>query len=97
MGKIVTGLTVLTLALGAAAHAGTPAGVTPTSATSAKSSSPPATSLTYSSTSSLFDGGVENPTTPGATGRVIVPGSNSTIAGDSMATQMERTGALNSQ
>jgi alpha/beta hydrolase fold len=36
---------------------------------------------------------VTNPNIPGATGRTIVPGDNSTIAGDALATQMRRTGA----
>jgi hypothetical protein len=35
-----------------------------------------------------------NPNMPGATGRVIVPGDNSTIAGDADATLMQRTGRV---
>jgi hypothetical protein len=35
-----------------------------------------------------------NPNFPGATGRVIVPGDNSTIAGDEAATHMEQTGSF---
>jgi hypothetical protein len=92
MTKFVTTLTVLTFSLGAAAYAGTPATLT-SPAASAKSPAPQSTSLTYSNTISLF-GSAANPDVPGATGRTIVPGSNSTIAGDTMATQMERTGAL---
>jgi hypothetical protein len=34
----------------------------------------------------------ENPNVPGATGRTIVLGDHSTIAGDATATQMQRTG-----
>jgi hypothetical protein len=36
----------------------------------------------------------DDPNVPGATGRVIVPGDNSTIAGDSLATLMQRTGRV---
>jgi hypothetical protein len=93
MAKFVTALTVLTFALGAAAYAGTPS--TPTSATAGSPNAPAqqSTSLTYSNTVSLF-GDASNPNVPGATGRTIVPGSNSTIAGASAATAMERDGAL---
>jgi hypothetical protein len=91
MTKFATALTAMTFALGSAAYAGTPATAT-SSAASAKSPTPHATA-TYSSTSSLF-GDAANPDFPGATGRTIVPGSNSTISGDAMATQMERTGAI---
>ncbi len=34
-----------------------------------------------------------NPNTPGATGRTIVIGDNSTIAGDAEATRMRQTGS----
>jgi hypothetical protein len=91
MAKFVTALTAMTFALGAAAYAGTPATVK-TPAASANSPAPQPTSLSYSSTSSPFVDAA-NPNLPGATGRTIVPGDNSTIAGDAMATQMERTGA----
>jgi hypothetical protein len=33
-----------------------------------------------------------NPSVPGATGYTIVPGDNSSVAGDGDATEMERTG-----
>jgi hypothetical protein len=36
----------------------------------------------------------ENPNVPGATGRTIVPGDHSTIAGDAAATQMQRSGRV---
>jgi hypothetical protein len=91
MTKFATALTVMTFALGGAAYAGTPA--TATSPAASAKSPTPHTTATYSSTSSLF-GDAANPDFPGATGRTIVPGSNSTIAGDSMATQMERTGSI---
>ncbi len=35
-----------------------------------------------------------NPNVRGATGRVIVPGSNSTVAGDAAASEMQRTGSI---
>jgi hypothetical protein len=92
MTKFVTTLTVMTFALGAAAYAGTPATVK-SPAVSANSPATQSTSLTYSSTISPF-GDAANPNVPGATGRTIVPGDNSTIAGDAMDTQMERTGAI---
>jgi len=36
----------------------------------------------------------DNPLVPGATGRTIVPGDNSTIAGDQAATSLQRTGTI---
>ena len=92
MSKFVTALTVLTFSLGAAAYAGTPATVT-SPAASSRSPAPQRTSLTYSNTIPLF-GDAANPNVPGATGRTIVRGTSSTIAGDAMTTNMERTGAL---
>jgi hypothetical protein len=35
-----------------------------------------------------------DPNVPGATGTTIVPGDNSTIAGDAAATLMQRTGSI---
>jgi hypothetical protein len=35
-----------------------------------------------------------NPNVPGATGRTIVRGDHSTIAGDALATEMQRTGRV---
>ncbi len=97
MGKVVTVLTALTLAMGTAAYAGTPVSVNRAAPVSTQGQSQQASSLTYSNTSSLFDAGAGNPDVPGATGRTIVPGTSSTIAGDSMATNMERTGALSGE
>jgi hypothetical protein len=93
MAKFVTALTVLTFALGAAAYAGTPSTSTPATAGAANVPAQQPASLTYSNTVPLF-GDAANPNVPGATGRTLVPGSNSTIAGDSMATQMERIGSF---
>jgi hypothetical protein len=36
----------------------------------------------------------DNPSVPGATGRSVVSGDNSTIAGDEMATELQRTGMI---
>jgi hypothetical protein len=96
MSKIITSVTVLAFALGVAACANMPSDVTQQTAPGAANSSPPQQSaLTYyNGTISPFDGAASNPDVPGATGRTIVPGDNSTIDGDSSATQMERTGAL---
>jgi hypothetical protein len=92
MTKFVTALTALTFALGAAAYAGTPSRTPSPASAPAKSPAPQPTSLTYSSTSTPF--GAADPDVPGATGHTIVPGNNSTIAGDAEATQMERTSAF---
>jgi hypothetical protein len=35
-----------------------------------------------------------NPNVPGATGRAIVPGDNSSLSGDAAATLMQRTGRV---
>ena len=96
MSKIITSVTVLAFALGVAACANMPSDVTQQTAPgAANSSSPQQSALTYyNGTISPFDGAASNPDVPGATGRTIVPGDNSTIDGDSSATQMERTGAL---
>jgi hypothetical protein len=92
MTRIMTALTILTLALGSAAHAGTPSSVLPQ--TAASTNSPTPTSSAYSSESRMLRGYAANPNFPGATGRVIVRGDNSTIAGDEAATQMEQTGSF---
>ena len=39
-------------------------------------------------------GTASDPTVPGATGRTIIVGSSSTVAGDAAATEMQRTGSL---
>jgi hypothetical protein len=38
------------------------------------------------------DGSATNPNQPGATGSTLVPGSNSTVAGDKGGTQLSKTG-----
>jgi hypothetical protein len=89
MNSIIKALTVFTVALAPAAYAGT-------ATSSAAPTTPPANTSTYSSQSTVFQGGggsSMNPHVPGATGYSIVRGDNSTIAGDALATRMERTGA----
>jgi hypothetical protein len=39
----------------------------------------------------------ENSNVPGATGRTVVPGSNSTVAGDARGTELNKTGAMSGQ
>jgi hypothetical protein len=91
MNKIVTALTVLTLAMTGAAYAASPANLRKTAAPGVQQ---PQTTLTYSSMSSPLGDDAANPNVPGATGRTIVLGDPSTIAGDASATEMERTGAI---
>jgi hypothetical protein len=56
----------------------------------------PANTTMSSTTGTARGAGVndayENPNVPGATGRTIVPGDHSTIAGDALATELQRTG-----
>jgi hypothetical protein len=64
---------------------------TPTQVSTAPIAAP---SVTLGSESTVGGAGdVANPNVPGATGRTIVRGDNSTIAGDALATEMQRTGA----
>jgi hypothetical protein len=91
MSKIVMALTVLTLTTTGAAYAASPANLTKTAAANTQQ---PQTTLTYSSMSSLQGLNAADPNVPGATGRTIVLGDPSTIAGDAAATEMERTGAI---
>ena len=44
--------------------------------------------------SSMTGSAAGNPNVPGATGSVIVRGDHSTIAGDALATQMQRNGRI---
>ena len=41
--------------------------------------------------------GADNPNTPGATGRVIIPGSTSTIAGDAQANYIQQKWGVGGQ
>jgi hypothetical protein len=94
MTRFMTALTILTLALGSAAHAGAPSSVAPPTSAATNSPTPTPTSRAYSSESRMFSSNAADPNFPGATGRVIVRGDNSTIAGDEAATQMEQTGSF---
>ena len=67
-----------------------------TSSPSAAAQSPVASNsspYTLNSSATVFEA-EDNPDVPGATGRAIVPGDNSTIAGDMAATELQRTGAI---
>jgi uncharacterized iron-regulated membrane protein len=83
MNRMIATLTAVNVLLGTAAYAGTsaPAG---SSASQLASVGPGARNRLA----------VTNPNVPGATGRTIVPGDNSTIAGDAAATRAQQTGGM---
>jgi hypothetical protein len=88
MTKMIALLTVLTVAAGTAACAGPPSTV---------SSAPSSPSITSTDAGAKIRGGgldATNPKVPGATGRTIVWGDPSTIAGDAQATRMQQTGSI---
>lgn len=66
------------------AHAGSNSSVTATSTTA----NPHAAATKVKSPMAM----AKNPTVPGATGRTVVPGSNSTVAGDRAGTIETKTG-----
>lgn len=80
----------LCLVLATAAYAGTPS---PDGSTPVRSKT-----LALNSQGSVVSSvpifSAANPNVPGATGRVIVRGNNSTIAGDAAATRMQQTGTI---
>jgi hypothetical protein len=88
MSKTIALLTVLNVAVGTAAYAGPPPTV------SVAPSSPSPTSGNVGT--KIRGGGLDatNPTARGATGRTMVPGDTSTIAGDARATRIQQTGSL---
>jgi hypothetical protein len=96
MNRMITALTVFSVSLGTAAYAGAPSSASPSEILPRPAPSSPATTQTYSSQSTMFRqaGQANNPNVPGATGHTILPGNNSTVAGDRLATQMEQTGAF---
>jgi len=96
MVKFVTAVSILTFSLGAAAFAGTPSNPAASTASPADPAAQQSTHVLYANSISMF-GGAANPNVPGATGRSIVPGDNSTIAGDANATEEQRTGTLGPQ
>ncbi len=83
----------LTLVLSTAAYA-----ASPQPAPYAPPSSAPSNALAFNSqgtiTSTVPIFSAANPNVPGATGRTIALGNNSTIAGDAEATRMQQTGAV---
>ena len=95
MNRMITVLTVFTVSLGTAAYAGTPSYPSQEQILPTPGSSSPVTTQTYASQSTRFAplDVANNPSVPGATGYTIVPGNNSSVAGDGAATEMERTGA----
>jgi hypothetical protein len=86
MNRMIKVLTVICVALNTAACT-----ETPTQASTAPIASSSVTLSSESTNGGASD--VTDPNVPGATGRTIVLGDNSTIAGDALATQMQRTGA----
>jgi hypothetical protein len=94
MNRMITALTVFTVSLGTAAYAETPSYSSQSHILPTPGSSTPTTTQTYVSQSTLFmhPGLANNPNVPGATGYTIVPGDNSSVAGDGPATEMQRTG-----
>jgi hypothetical protein len=70
------------------------AGCADTTAPTASATAPTKTSMSYSSQSLGGAGLFSNINVPGATGRTIVPGDNSTIAGDEDATHLQQTSAF---
>jgi hypothetical protein len=87
MKRTITLLTVLNVAFGAAAYAAPPAAGSLASSSSPRTANPG---------TQVGGGGLDptNPDVPGATGRTIVPGNTSTIAGDALATRTQQTGSL---
>ena len=93
MNRMIVLSAAMTLAMGTAAYAGAPepAAYAPQSpaASSALALNSPGT---INSAVPIFS--APNPANvPGGTGRTIVRGNNSTIAGDAEATRMQQTGA----
>jgi hypothetical protein len=84
MNRLVAPLIAFGLVASLIGCSGTP-GYTPAAAV------PPSTAM---AANDGISNPAEDPDVPGATGRVIVPGNNSTINGDYEATVMQRTGAL---
>ena len=92
MTRMILALTIPTFVLGTAAYAASPSPVS--RSTAGSMNSPSSASLAYSSDNESITNYAANPNIPGATGRVIVRGDNSTIAGDEAATKMEQTGSF---
>ena len=83
MNRITASLTACCIALGLAGCANLPQSTASVSPSANMVAGPGAAVSPYS-----------DPAVPGATGRSIVPGTSSTISGDSAATLMQRTGRV---
>jgi hypothetical protein len=88
MTKTIALLTALSVAVGTAACAGPPSTV------SFAPSSPSPMSGNVGTKIRAGGSDATNPNVPGATGRTIVQGDTSTIAGDARATRIQQTGSL---
>jgi len=86
MNKIITGLAAVNIALLGLA------GCADRTSPVASNTPPSGSSRVYSSQSLGGAGLANNPNVPGATGRTIVLGDNSTIGDDNLATVTQRTG-----
>jgi hypothetical protein len=96
MKSIIVALTALTVSVAPAAYAATPSSASPSQILLMPTAPAQATTQTYSSQSTTTfrpTSAFNNSAVPGATGFTIVSGDNSTVAGDRMATEMQRTGA----
>ncbi len=89
MNRSITTLIALTGILGLAGCAGAVSPSGSAASPVASASSP----YTLNSSSTAFQAD-DNPVVPGATGRAVVSGDNSSIAGDETATELQRTGMI---
>jgi hypothetical protein len=91
MNRTIVTIALLSLTLGTAADAGTTPPALP-DASSAQSYQ----TLAFNGSGApapMMGSPISNSNIPGATGRTIVPGDSSTVAGDGVATRMQQTGA----
>ena len=84
MNRVATSLTLLATALALGACSDIPYNATTASLSSS--------AYTVAGPASASTNPAANPNVPGATGRTIVIGSNSTIAGDAEATRLQQLG-----
>jgi hypothetical protein len=90
MNRMIATVAILSAVLGAAAYAGPPA-----RSGAASSSTPQTLAFNGTAAPAIMAGPIaSNPNVPGATGRTIVLGDSSMIAGDRLATRMQQTGGL---
>jgi hypothetical protein len=96
MRSIIVALTAVTVSVASAAYAATPSSAPPSQILPTPAATAQAATQTYTSQSTTAfrpTNAFNNSAVPGATGFTIVPGDNSTVAGDHMATEVQRTGA----